>query len=57
MTGDLRQLADALDTAYGCLDLVRQDIKPTDLDECIAEIEAARDKAWGWERVAGDEAE
>jgi hypothetical protein len=34
----------ALDTAYGCLDLVQHDRKPIDLDDCIAEIKSARDR-------------
>jgi hypothetical protein len=41
----MREIADALDTAYGCLDLMKSGIKIVDLDLCIAEVKDARDEA------------
>lgn len=38
----LRQSFNALDTAQGCLDLVAEDRKPIDLEECRDEIGHAR---------------
>jgi hypothetical protein len=50
---DMREIADALDTAYGCLDLMRSGIRITDLEACIAEVKAAREKALDLVEVSG----
>jgi hypothetical protein len=39
----MRQVLDALETAQGVCELVASNIRPSDLDQCEAEIRAARD--------------
>lgn len=48
----MRQIVAALDTAGGCLDLVAEDRKPVDLDECRREVKEAYEALLAiWERV------